>query len=64
MSFCSYHSRYGDWSNKWKKIREWGYHEKVDSDDGKEHYKIVGVKVSTKPIYLTKKDKRHQNVLF
>ncbi len=55
-----YHSRHGDWSDWFKKHRD--YQEKIDSFDGKEHYKIVGVKVSTKPIYLSKKDKRHQNV--
>ena len=56
------HSRYGDWSDLFKKYRD--HQENVDSIDGKEHYKIVGVKVSTKPIHLSKNDKRHQNVPF
>lgn len=62
ISLGLYHSRYGDWSEWFKKYRDW--QGKVDSIDGKEHYKIVGVKVSTKPIHLSKKDKRHQNTPF
>ena len=62
VSLGLYHSRYGDWSELFKKYRD--LQEKVDSVDGKEHYKIVGVKVSTKPIQLSKKDKKHQNVPF
>ena len=57
-----YHSRYGDWSDWFKKYRD--YQERVDNIDGQEHYKIVGVKVSTKPLHLSKKDKKYQNVLF
>ena len=57
-----YHSRYGDWSDWFKKYRD--YQEKVDNIDGQEHYKIVGVKVSTKPLHLSKKDKKHQKVPF
>ena len=58
ISLGLYHSRYGDWSCWFKKHRD--YQEKVDSIDGKEHYKIIGVKVSDKPLYLSKKDKKHQ----
>jgi hypothetical protein len=57
-----YHSRYGDWSYWFKKNRD--YQEKIDSLDGQEHYKIVGVKVSTNSLQLSKKDKKHQNVPF
>jgi len=57
-----YHSRYGDWSDWFKKNRD--YQEKVDSIDGQKHYKIVGVKVSTKSHQLSKTDKKHQNVQF
>jgi len=53
-----YHSRYGDWSEWFKKYRDW--QEKVDSINGQEHYRIVGVKVSTKQIHLSKIDKIHQ----
>jgi len=62
ISLGLYHSRYGDWNEKFKKFRD--YQEKVDSIDGQEHYKIVGVKVSTKPLKLSKTDKKHQNVAF
>lgn len=55
-----YHTRYGDWSDWFKKYRD--YQEGVSSIDGKEHYRIVGVKVSTKPIKLSKKDKIHQRL--
>jgi len=55
-----HHSRYGDWSEWFKKHRD--YQENVDNIDGQEHYKIVGVKISTKPLHLSKKDKKHQNV--
>ena len=44
-----YHSRYGDWSDWFKKHRD---HQETDSQN---HYKIIGVKVSTNPIQLTKK---------
>lgn len=57
-----YHSRYGDWSDLFKKYRD--YQEEVDNIDGQEHYKIVGVKVSTYPLHLSKKDKKHQKVRF
>ena len=57
-----YHSEYGDWSDWFKKYRD--YQEIVDNIDGQEHYKIVGVKVSTKPLHLSKKDKKHQKVPF
>ena len=53
-----YHSRYGDWSDWFKKYRD--YQENIDKIDGQEHYKIVGVKVSTKTLPLSKKDKKHQ----
>jgi hypothetical protein len=53
------HSRYGDWSDFFKKYRD--YQENVNKYDGLEHYKIVGVKVSTKPLHLSRKDKKHQN---
>lgn len=53
-----YHSRYGDWSDFFKKYRD--YQENVDKYDGQEHYKIVGVKVSTTHLPLSKKDKKHQ----
>jgi len=53
-----YHARYGDWDEWFKKYRD--YQEKVDNIDGQEHYKIIGVKVSTEPLHLSKKDKRHQ----
>lgn len=53
-----YHARHGDWDEWFKKYRDW--QENVDSIDGQEHYKIVGVKVSTKPLHLTRKDVRHQ----
>lgn len=61
-SLSLYHSRYGDWSDWFKKFRD--YQEKIDNIDGQEHYKIVGVKVSTKPILLSKTDKKHQNTHF
>jgi hypothetical protein len=54
-----HHSRYGDWSDFFKKHRD--YQENVNKYDGLEHYKIVGVKVSTKPLHLSRKDKKHQN---
>jgi hypothetical protein len=57
-----YHSRYGDWSDWFKKYRD--YQERVDNINGQEHYKIVGVKVSTNPLRLSKKDKKHQKVPF
>lgn len=57
-----YHSRYGDWSDFFKKYRD--YQEKVNKYDGVEHYKIVGVKVSTTPLHLSKKDRKHQKVTF
>jgi hypothetical protein len=57
-----YHSRYGDWSEFFKKYRD--FQEKPDKYDAKEHYKIVGVKVSTNPLQLSKKDKKHQKVPF
>jgi hypothetical protein len=41
-----------------KKYRD--YQETVDKIDGQDHYKIVGVKVSTKPLLLSRKDKIHQ----
>ena len=53
-----YHARYGDWSDWYKKHRD--YQEPVDKIDGQDHYKIVGVKVSTQPLRLTRKDKNHQ----
>ena len=53
-----YHSRHGDWSDHFKKYRD--YQETVDKYDGREHYKIVGVKVSVNPLPLSKKDKLHQ----
>jgi hypothetical protein len=53
-----YHSRYCDWSDWFKQHRD--YQENIDKIDGQCHYKIVGVKVSTIPIQLTKKDKKHQ----
>ena len=52
------HSRYGDWSDFFKKYRD--YQEKIYNYNGQEHYKIIGVKVSTKPLPLSKKDKIHQ----
>jgi len=58
ISLGLYHSRYGDWSDFFKKYRD--YQENVNKYDGLEHYKIVGVKVSTKPLPLSKKDKKHQ----
>ena len=62
ISLGLYHSRYGDWSDFFKKYRD--YQENVNKYDGKEHYKILGVKVSTNPLHLSKKDRRHQNVPF
>ena len=53
------HSKYGDQSDFFKKYRD--YQENVNKYDGLEHYKIVGVKVSTKPLHLSRKDKKHQN---
>jgi hypothetical protein len=62
ISLGLYHSRYGDWSDFFKKYRD--YQERVDNIDGQEHYKILGVKVSTQPLRLSKKDKKHQKVPF
>lgn len=56
-----YHSRHGDWNDFFLKTRD--YQESINNIDGQEYYKIVGVKVSTKPLQLSKKDKKHQNVL-
>ena len=53
-----YHTRYGDWSDWFKNHRD--HQENVDRLDGQEHYKIVGVKVSTKSLPLSRKDKNHQ----
>ena len=61
-SLWLYHSRYGDWSDWFKKYRD--YQEIVDDIYGQEHYKMVGVKVSTQPLHLSKKDKKHQKVPF
>ena len=58
ISLGLYHSRYSDWSDWFKKYRD--YQETVDKLDGQDHYKIVGVKVSTKPLLLSRKDKIHQ----
>ena len=58
ISLGLYHSRYGDWRDWFKKHRD--YQENIDKIDGQEHYKIVGVKVSTKHLPLSKKDKKHQ----
>ena len=58
ISLGLYHSRYGDWSEFFKKYRD--YQENVNKYDGLKHYKIVGVKVSTKPLHLSKKDKKNQ----
>jgi hypothetical protein len=55
-----YHSRHGDWSDFFKKYRD--YQENVNKWDGQKHYKIVGVKVSTKPLLLCRKDKKHQTL--
>ena len=55
-----YHSRFGDWSEWFKKNRD--YMEKVDKIDGQEYYKIIGVKVSINPLPLSKKDRKHQKV--
>ena len=62
ISLGLYHSRYGDWSDFFKKYRD--YQERVDNIDGQEHYKILGVKVSTQPLRLSKKDNKHQKVPF
>ena len=62
ISLGLYHSRHGDWSDFFKKYRD--YQERVDNIDGQEHYKILGVKVSTQPLRLSKKDKKHQKVPF
>lgn len=53
-----YHARYGDWDDWFKKHRD--YQEKIDRIDGQNHYKIIGVKLSTRPLHLTKKDIKHQ----
>ena len=58
ISLGLYHSRYGNWSDFFKKYRD--YQEKIYNYDGQEHYKIVGVKVSTNPLPLSRKDKKHQ----
>jgi hypothetical protein len=55
-----YHSRHGDLSDWFKQCRD--YQESVDKIDGQDHYKIVGVKVSTNPLPLSRKDKIHQTV--
>jgi hypothetical protein len=60
ISLGLYHSRHGDWSDFFKKYRD--YQETVDKGDGQDHYKIVGVKVSTNPLPLSRKDKIHQTV--
>ena len=60
ISLGLYHSRHGDWSDWFKRCRD--YQESVDKIDGQDHYKIVGVKVSTKPLLLSRKDKIHQTV--
>jgi hypothetical protein len=55
-----YHARHGDWSDWFKAHRD--HQETVDNIDGLEHYKIIGVKVSTKPIHLSNKDRKHQQL--
>ncbi len=61
ISLNLYHCRYGDWSDEYKRIWKNTY-EKADKIDGLEHYKIIGVKVSIKPLNLSKKDKYHQKI--
>lgn len=57
-----YHSRHCDWSEEFKRHRD--YQEKIYKIDGQEHYKIIGVKVSSAPLQLSKKDKIHQKCNF
>ena len=58
FSLGLYHAIYGAWSDWFIKNRD--YHETINKFDGQEHYKIVGVKVSTTILPLTRKDKMHQ----
>ena len=60
ISLGLYHSRYGDWTDWFKKHRD--YQEDIDRIDGQNYYKIIGVKVSTKPLPLSKTDKKHQKI--
>ena len=52
-----------NYRKRYTQLRTWvlkkysDYQENIDKIDGQEHYKIVGVKVSTKTLLLSKKDK-------
>lgn len=53
-----YHCRFGEWDERCLHVKD--PRETVDSEDGKEYYRINGVKISNMPLKLTKKDKQHQ----